>query len=97
MLNKISNKLTKQKRYFKHYVASFLPIFLISNSSPYEKGKFSVQDVQFRRALLSDFEAIMAFGDLYEGGDYLWALYEEFVSDPENYCIVAVLNDVVVS
>ncbi|GFR95000.1 histidine N-acetyltransferase-like [Elysia marginata] len=60
------------------------------------KGEFSIKSVRFRRALLSDFDAILAFGDHYEGRDYFWALYEEFLADPDNLCVVALMEDTVV-
>ncbi|GFS05449.1 hypothetical protein ElyMa_002938800 [Elysia marginata] len=58
--------------------------------------EISTGKIWFRPALLSDFDAIMAFGDQYGGRDYFWALYEEFLSDPDNICLVALVKDTMV-
>ncbi|GFR76677.1 histidine N-acetyltransferase-like [Elysia marginata] len=52
--------------------------------------------ITYRRADLSDYDAVMAIGSIYGGRDYLWSLYKQLVTDPDKYGIVALDGDRVV-
>ncbi|GFN73884.1 histidine n-acetyltransferase-like [Plakobranchus ocellatus] len=54
------------------------------------------KEVHIRKALLSDRETVCGLGDIDGGQDYVYALYDEFVTHPDSYAIVATLNDVVI-
>ncbi|GFN73878.1 histidine n-acetyltransferase-like [Plakobranchus ocellatus] len=54
------------------------------------------KEVRIRKALLSDRETVCGLGDIDGGQDYVHALYDEFVTHPDSYAIVATLNDVVI-
>ena len=53
--------------------------------------------IRYRRATLSDYDGVMAIGSMYGGRDYLWSLYKQLIGDPDNYGIVALDGDRIVS
>lgn len=68
----------------------------VRNDASGRCGISPVGKVTLRKATLEDEEAVLAFGDVYGGRDYLFALYSDFINDPDTYAIVAVLDDKVV-
>ncbi|KAI8783274.1 histidine N-acetyltransferase, partial [Biomphalaria glabrata] len=56
----------------------------------------SVSGVQIRRARPEDYDAIVDFGDVYFGRDYLQSLYQKAVNDPDIYPLVAEVKGQVV-
>ena len=53
-------------------------------------------EVQVRRALLSDYESVINLADIDGGQDYLYALFKQFVTDEDTYALVATMDDMVV-
>ncbi|GFR75105.1 hypothetical protein ElyMa_005769600 [Elysia marginata] len=52
--------------------------------------------VQIRRAVLSDYQAVVSLADIGDGQDYLYALFNDFVTEENTYPLVATMDDVVV-
>ena len=52
--------------------------------------------VQIRRAELSDYDCVVRLADIDGGQDYLFALYKDFVTDSDTYPLVATLDGKVV-